>query len=208
MQLLHGTSKTNAAGIKKMKKIIPNAVSNWTSLGKVSCFSGGVYLTNNVYSAQHYGLRASVMSGDTHMSIVHVDVVEDNLLPDENLLASRNNDGLIYSDSMIIAVNDVKENKSMWKDSLNKYGLVIHDGPIHTVTKIKNIAIKNSHFYWLVEETGTIEEYDCKLDAFMAAQKLHNVDAKTHKLVRKSGVYGKKMKNGDRAKMIFRIVPI
>lgn len=172
MKLLHGTSASYIESILS-KGLIPQYSLNWVSPGKVPGFPG-VYLANNDLKAEFYALRASMMASNNHYAVMEVDVSEDELYPDENIIVNKvlgHKEIDISPEVMSKAVSLISENRHLWEDSL-KFGYVAHQSPIAAsdIKIYKQDEIVNNNWYWMIEDTGTIQEMDDKMMCFLDAQ--------------------------------------
>lgn len=194
MLLYHGTSSANAQNIE-VRGIIPNFKSNWTTPGKVRSHPKGVYLSDKyVHSAEFYGLRSAVLDNVNEYSVLTIEVNEEPLYPDENFLAKAEEEtGAIYAPEMEKAILSIESNKALWKECLERKGIVVHFGEIspNKITKIDTKKIDQNPWAWLIEETGTIAEFDCKIEALGKAQHLGYMPgpATNYKLIRIIGDY-------------------
>lgn len=158
--LYHGTSDSNTKSILS-NGLFPNYKNNWDSEFQQKSLNGFVYLTNNEIKAEYYAIRASLKTGDNNISIIHLDVEEEGLYPDENVFLN----GIFASRSDVItAQKKVIENKRKWKESLEKKELVAFSGIIEkeNIKLVKNIPLQNSTFYGFIKnlKERTVEQFD------------------------------------------------
>lgn len=120
MELMHGTSQSNASLIEVFGAIPRQDGGNWgTHLGNpegVNSLENFVYLTNKNFNSEFYGFRSAIISRDNHYSVVHFDVDENNLYPDENYWIN----GIVQSQEYKTSQEKVLMNKNLYKDCLDK----------------------------------------------------------------------------------------
>jgi hypothetical protein len=169
--LYHGTSETYIESIR-LTGLRPRQAreGNWTTPGKVDSIPQAVYLTSREATADFYSLRAALVTGSKECANVVVRAcveIESRFIPDENYFAP----AVAMSDEMIEAKSLALKKAKKWKACLKKLALVAHLGEISPdrIEDIRTYPLEENPLYWMVQDSGTIFEMDCKLDVFCKA---------------------------------------
>jgi hypothetical protein len=171
MYLYHGTSGTYIESIRQTGlKPRQERVGNWTTPGKVDSIAHAVYLTSWETHTDFYSLRASVVTGSKECANVVVRAcveIEPFFIPDENYFAP----AVAMSDEMIEAQSLALKKAEEWKACLEKLALVAHLGGISPdrIEDTRTYPLEENPLYWMVKDSGTLFEMDCKLDALYIA---------------------------------------
>ena len=158
--LYHGTSDANSKSIL-VNGIIPNHKNNWDAVYQQKSLNGLVYLTNNDKKAEYYAIRSAIKNKEDALSLIEVEVVEDQLYPDENLFV----ENYFPSKSDVLSAQEkVLKNKDLWEKSLKEKELVAVSGIIDVkyIKNIKTISLNDSSFYTFIKncKEKTLEKFD------------------------------------------------
>jgi hypothetical protein len=145
MILMHGTSSSNVKSIM-IEGLRPRKdAGNWDKLTQIPSITNFVYLASEEINVSFHAMRTSLKNQNSTFSIVHTEVIEENLYPDENFYLS----GLVDAAAMRKAQRKVIKNKQDWKPSLEKKKLVAHRGsiPKTQIVKVDTKPLSESPFF-------------------------------------------------------------
>lgn len=186
IELYHGTASADAI-IRTGKITVDPPIRNWTTPGKVPT-TDTIHLTNNKISAEFYGLRSAVVAKKQMYSILKVRIDENFLYPDENYISPD-----IMAHEVPAIRKSIRENKDKWKLSLERCaGASLYESiPAEQIVSIETKLNQENVWWFLVEDSFTEKEFECKFAAIKEAKRQKiDVDWTTHKLVLINGDYG------------------
>ena len=150
----HGTSLSRLESIQK-NGLQSNTQSNWSIVPSIGGF---VYLTNQDFQAYFHATRTAVKDNCDVGVILHLDVDDANLYPDENYFVS---DLATPSwEEMLRSQLEILNSKDEWHDCLISLGMLAHKGdiPSERIVSYEKFNIKDSPFWSFVNSPLGFDE--------------------------------------------------